>query len=38
MQHRALKIFFTSNMSGEFGDMTGVLVECTFANTPVVSP
>ncbi|HII3136047.1 TPA: hypothetical protein ACY3HD_003739 [Enterobacter asburiae] len=26
------------NKSGEIGDMTGVLVQCTFANTPVVSP
>ncbi|WP_336340818.1 hypothetical protein [Enterobacter cloacae] len=26
------------NKSGEIGDMTGVLMQCTFANTPVVSP
>jgi hypothetical protein len=22
----------------KYGDMTGVLMQCTFANTPVVSP
>jgi len=29
---------FGLNKSGEIDDMTGVLVQCTFANTPVVSP
>lgn len=35
-ENRRGEVFLCSEM--QYGDMTGVLMQCIFANTPVVSP